>query len=69
MLDEATSALDSATEKGVMEAIKALQGKKTILIVAHRLSTVEHCNRLYCLEQGKIVEEGSPDKIISSANH
>jgi ATP-binding cassette, subfamily B, bacterial PglK len=68
VLDEATSALDSATEKDVMESIKALQGEKTILIVAHRLSTVEHCNRLYCLEQGKIAEEGSPDKIISSVN-
>lgn len=57
VLDEATSALDGATEFGVMEAIKALQGSKTILIVAHRLSTIEHCDRLYKFEAGKLVEE------------
>ena len=52
VLDEATSALDTPTEKGVMEAITALHGTKTILIVAHRMSTVEHCDRLYRLEGG-----------------
>ena len=54
VLDEATSSLDTATERGVMQAVTALQGSKTILIVAHRLSTVEHCDRLYRLEQGKM---------------
>ena len=67
VLDEATSALDTATEKGVMQAVMAMHGKKTIIIVAHRLSTVEHCDRLYRLDQGKIVEEGTPAKIIPSA--
>jgi len=57
VLDEATSALDTATERGVMQAVTALQGSKTILIVAHRLSTVGGCHRLYRLEQGRIVEE------------
>lgn len=57
MLDEATSALDIATEREVMDAVKALQGRKTVIIVAHRHSTVKHCNRLYRLEQGRIVEE------------
>jgi len=52
VLDEATSALDTATEQGVMEAITALRGSKTILIVAHRLSTVQHCDRMYRLEFG-----------------
>jgi ABC-type multidrug transport system fused ATPase/permease subunit len=56
VLDEATSALDTATEQGVMEAITALHGTKTILIVAHRLSTVEHCDRLYRLECGAMTE-------------
>lgn len=64
VLDEATSALDTATEHGVMQAVMALQGKKTIIIVAHRLSTVEHCDRLYRLDQGKVVEEGTPAEII-----
>lgn len=66
VLDEATSALDTATEVGVMQAVNALHGKKTIIIVAHRLSTVEHCDRLYRLEHGKVVEEGTPSEIIPS---
>lgn len=61
VLDEATSSLDTATEREVMQAIKALMGSKTIIIVAHRLSTVEHCSRLYRLRDGMVVEEGSPD--------
>jgi ABC-type multidrug transport system fused ATPase/permease subunit len=64
VLDEATSSLDTATERGVMDAVKALQGKKTIIIVAHRLSTVEHCDRLYRLDAGHIVEQGSPETMI-----
>jgi len=57
ILDEATSALDTTTERGVMEAVAALHGTKTVLIVAHRLSTVSDCDRLYRLEQGRIAEE------------
>jgi ABC-type multidrug transport system fused ATPase/permease subunit len=57
VLDEATSALDTATERGVMQAVTALHGSKTILIVAHRMSTVAHCDRLYRLEQGRVVAE------------
>ena len=68
VLDEATSALDTATEEGVMQAIMALHGKKTIIIVAHRLSTVEHCDKLYLLDQGKVVKEGTPAEIIPLIN-
>lgn len=64
VLDEATSALDTDTEAGVIEAVTALQGEKTILIVAHRLSTVEHCDRLYRLEGGRVVAQGPPSKLI-----
>lgn len=60
VLDEATSALDTDTENGVMQAITALRGSKTIIVVAHRLSTVEHCDRLYRLECGRVVEEMLP---------
>lgn len=66
VLDEATSALDSVTEHSVMEAVTALQGKKTIIIVAHRLSTVEKCDRLYRIDSGKIVEEGFPKEMIKT---
>jgi ABC-type multidrug transport system fused ATPase/permease subunit len=57
VLDEATSALDTVTEEGVMEAVIALHGSKTILVVAHRLSTVEHCDRKYRLEHGQVVRK------------
>lgn len=68
VLDEATSALDSITEQDVMSAVMALRESKTILIVAHRLSTVEKCNRLYRLEAGRIVDQGSPDRMFESSN-
>lgn len=57
VLDEATSSLDTETEQGVMEAVRALHGDKTVLIVAHRLSTVAHCDRLYRLEHGNLVQD------------
>jgi ABC-type multidrug transport system fused ATPase/permease subunit len=66
MLDEATSALDTATERDVMEAVTALQGRKTIVIVAHRLSSVENCDRLYRLEHGSIAAEGTPEELFAS---
>ena len=56
VLDEATSSLDSATEREVLQAIRALHGNKTILIVAHRPSTVEQCDRVYTLANGRVVE-------------
>lgn len=65
VLDEATSALDVATEREVMRSIAALHGRKTILIVAHRLSTVERCDRLYRIEHGRIVQEGPPSELLA----
>jgi ABC-type bacteriocin/lantibiotic exporter with double-glycine peptidase domain len=56
ILDEATSALDTKTENEVMEAVNSLHGIKTIIIVAHRLSTVEKCDIIYKLQGGKIIE-------------
>lgn len=58
VLDEATSALDEETERGVMQAVAALKGDKTLLVVAHRLSTIAHCDRYVRMEQGKIVQQG-----------
>lgn len=57
VLDEATSALDAAVEREVMSAVRALRGSKTILIVAHRMSTVEGCDRLYRLDERGLKEE------------
>ncbi|MBJ7898363.1 MAG: ATP-binding cassette domain-containing protein [Cyanobacteria bacterium RI_101] len=65
VLDEATSALDNETEKLVNEAIKSLSGNKTLIIIAHRLSTVEHCDRLYLLHQGKLVTSGAFKEVLA----
>jgi ABC-type bacteriocin/lantibiotic exporter with double-glycine peptidase domain len=59
VFDEATSALDNATEQSVMQAIDNLAGSKTIIIVAHRLSTVRRCDQIIVLGEGKVVEAGS----------
>ena len=55
VLDEATSALDNDTEKTVMEAVEALHGKMTLVIIAHRLSTVKQCDRIYEIADGKAI--------------
>ena len=65
VLDEATSSLDTETEHGVMQAVQALQGEKTVIIVAHRLSTVEYCDRLYRLESSRIVDEGTFAEVMN----
>ncbi len=64
VLDEATSSLDMETERDVMEAVRALHGDKTIFIVAHRFSTVEHCDYLYRLDRGKVAEEGKASVVL-----
>jgi ABC-type multidrug transport system fused ATPase/permease subunit len=68
VLDEATSSLDTETEKSVMDAVRALRGEKTIIIVAHRLSTVEHCDQLFRLEEGVIVDQGDAAAILARGN-
>lgn len=64
VLDEATSALDVQTESEVMSAVNALHGQKTIIIVAHRMSTVEHCDWIFRLEAGRVVEDGAPADVL-----
>jgi ABC-type multidrug transport system fused ATPase/permease subunit len=56
VFDEATSALDNETEAAVMEAINSFHGKKTMVIIAHRLNTIEKCDIIYKVEEGRIVE-------------
>jgi ABC-type multidrug transport system fused ATPase/permease subunit len=55
VFDEATSALDNLTEAEVMDAIDALPGDKTVLMIAHRLSTVKRCDRIIVLDKGRLV--------------
>ena len=65
MMDEAASALDAESEKLVQRAIEALRGKQTILVVAHRLSTIIKADRIHVLEQGRIIESGSAEKLLA----
>ena len=64
VLDEATAALDNETERLVTESIKALSGTKTMIIIAHRLTTVEHCDRVYYMKEGKITRAGSYEEVV-----
>ena len=56
VFDEATSALDTDTETAIMEAIESFHGKKTLVIIAHRLRTIAGCDMIYKVDNGKIVE-------------
>ncbi len=66
ILDEATSALDNLTEKAVMEAIDNLGKNITIILIAHRLSTVKKCDKIYLLEKGELKNEGTFEELIKA---
>ena len=59
VFDEATSSLDGVTEAAITETLRDLHGKLTVLIVAHRLSTVAHCDRLLLLDEGRLRNTGT----------
>jgi ABC-type multidrug transport system fused ATPase/permease subunit len=65
VLDEATSALDGITEKLIMDAIHDFSGKKTIIMIAHRLATVRQCDAIYLLEKGEVTDQGTYDELSS----
>ncbi len=64
ILDEATSALDNQTEKAVMHAVNNLENKVTIILIAHRLSTVKNCLKIFLIEKGRLKNEGTFDDLI-----
>lgn len=64
ILDEATSALDNLTERAVMEAVQKLRKNITIIIIAHRLSTVKNCDNIFLLEKGELKGQGTFEKLI-----
>ena len=68
ILDEATSSLDNESELFIQKAIEDLRGRMTILIIAHRLSTVMIADNLIILEKGKIIESGSPKDLLQDEN-
>ncbi|WNC85945.1 ABC transporter ATP-binding protein [Thermosynechococcus sp. QKsg1] len=67
IMDEATAALDNQTEAGVMDAIQALSGAKTIIMIAHRLSTVMACDRLYLMANGQVAAVGSYQELLQTS--
>ena len=69
ILDEATSALDNVSENQVKEGIKALSAERTVLIIAHRLSTVVEADRILVLQDGKIVEQGTHPQLLELEGH
>ncbi|GGK38250.1 ABC transporter ATP-binding protein [Salinarimonas ramus] len=66
ILDEATSALDNTTERAVIEAVDGLRGSRTVIMIAHRLSTVRRCDTLYFLKDGRIEARGTYDELRES---
>lgn len=66
LLDEATSALDSESEQKIQKALTHLMENKTVIAIAHRLSTIKQMDRIIVIENGKIIEEGSHDVLLSN---
>ena len=64
VLDEATSALDNLTEKAVMEAVRNSERNITKILIAHRLSTVKNCDKIFLFDKGEIKKEGTFDELI-----
>ena len=66
IFDEATSALDYESEHIIQQNMKAIVDGRTVFIIAHRLSTVRNCDRIMTIENGRLVEDGSHDRLIAS---
>lgn len=69
ILDEATSSLDSVTEKKIQLALENLMKDRTVVVVAHRLSTISHMDRILVFDQGKIIEDGSHQQLLQRDGH
>lgn len=68
VLDEATSALDTITEESVMDAVRRLSKQKTMIVIAHRLSTVKECHAIYLLDRGSVVSAGTYEELLRTSD-
>ena len=68
LLDEATSSLDSETESKIQDALKVLTKNKTTVVIAHRLSTILNSNNIYLIDNGKIIDNGKHEDLITNSN-
>ncbi len=68
VLDEATSALDNLTEKFIMDSINKLRKNTTIILIAHRITTIKNCDKIFLLEDGKLTNQGSYEELINLSN-
>jgi len=69
VFDEATSSLDGITEKYIMKAINNFSGKKTIILIAHRLKTVKNCDQIFFIDNGKVVDNGTYSELLEKNEH
>jgi ATP-binding cassette subfamily B protein len=69
ILDEATSALDSVTEKYIQNSLEKLMQNRTTIVIAHRLSTLAKMDRILVFDQGRVVEEGSHQELLTKGGH
>ena len=67
LFDEATSALDNESEKVVQQALEAIAGNKTVIAVAHRLSTIQEYDQIFVMKEGRLVEQGTHGELIESS--
>ena len=69
ILDEATSNIDTETEGLIQDSLKKMMNIGTMLIVAHRLSTIQHCDKIIVIQKGRIKEEGSHKELLALKGH
>ena len=68
LLDEATSSLDAETESKIQEAINLLTKNKTTIVIAHRLSTILNSEKIFVMDKGKIIDEGSHENLLKNCS-
>jgi len=66
LLDEATASVDSETERQIQDALDRLMENRTAIVIAHRLSTIQNAGRIYVLEKGEVIEQGTHDELLAN---